>query len=213
MLRKLIINVHTYAGLLCFGYLIVLGVSSLNFNHPFAFTRARGEAATWQQAVHLPDLPRITPQMTGEQRVAAKAEANHAVRRALGLFGHQRPWRESWWDADDASHYHASLTRPGVDYEVDVHLDRDLAIVRETRTGVFDVLIGLHGFHGEMPGSRFVASWTWYTELCTFAVLFAGASGVYLWTRRKNERRVGYVLLGGAAALSVGLMLYVTLHG
>ena len=41
MLRKLILNLHIYAGLLCFGYLIVFGVSSLNFNHPFAFTRAK----------------------------------------------------------------------------------------------------------------------------------------------------------------------------
>ncbi len=213
MLRKLLLNLHIYGGLLCFGYLIVFGVSSLNFNHPFAFTRARGEPVTWEQAVNLPDLPRLTPDMTAEQRVAAKAEANHAVRRALGLFGHQRPWRESWWDENDVNHYHASLVRPGVEYEVDVHLDRDVAIVTETRTNAFQVMTGLHGFHGEMPGSAFVSAWAWYTEFCTLAVVFAGASGVYLWTRRKNERRIGLVLLGGAAALSVALMLYLTLHG
>ena len=213
MLRKILLNIHIYAGLLCFGYLIVFGVSSLNFNHRFAFTTARGQPRVWEQAVHLPGLPRVTPGMTAGQRDAIKAEANHAVRKALYLFGHQRPWRESWWDAQDPNHYHASLTRPGVDYEVDVHLDRGLAVVRETRTGAWDVLIGLHGLHGEMPGSRFVSSWTWYTELCTFAVLFAGASGVYLWTRRKDERRIGYALLGGAAALSLALMLYLTLHG
>ena len=129
-MRKLILNLHIYGGLLCFGYLIVFGVSSLNFNHRFAFTTARGDTVTWQQQVSLPDLPRLTSDMTGDQRVAAKAEANNAVREALGLFSHQRPWQQSWWDADDASHYHASLTRPGVDYEVDVHLDRKLAIVK-----------------------------------------------------------------------------------
>ena len=213
MVRKLILNIHIYAGLLCFGYLIVFGVSSLNFNHPFAFTRAKSEPATWERPVKLDDLPRFTPDMTGEQRVAAKADANHAVRRALGLFGHQRPWRESWWDEKDANHYHASLVRPGVEYEVDVHLDRGVAVVKETRSSAWEVIARLHGFHGNMPDSAFVTTWGWYTELCTFAVLFAGMSGVYLWTARTNERRIGLVLLGGAGALSLALMLYLTLHG
>ena len=213
MLRKLLLNLHIYAGLLCFGYLIVFGVSSLNFNHPFAFTRATGETKTWEHPIDLTDLPRVTPEMTGDQRVAVKADANHAVRRALGLFGHQRPWRESWWDAKDPNHYHASLVRPGVDYEVDVQLDRKTAVVKETRTNAWRVMGALHGLHGEMPGSPFVSAWAWYTELCTFAVLFAGVSGVYLWTARKNERRIGLALLGGAGVLSVALMLYLTLHG
>ena len=103
--------------------------------------------------------------------------------------------------------------RPGVEYEVDVHLDRRLAVVKEARTSTWQVMGGLHGFHGEMPGSRFVSTWSCYTEFCTLAVLFAGASGVYLWTARRNERRVGIALLGGAAAFSVALMLYLTLHG
>jgi len=213
MLRKLVLNIHIYAGLLCFGYLIVFGVSSLNFNHPFAFTRAKGEPVTWERQVNVPDLPRLTSEMTNDQRVAAKAEANHMVRRALGLFGHQRPWRESWWDEKDANHYHASLVRPGVEYDVDVHLDRNVAIVKETRSSAWQIIVGLHGFHGEMPGSALVSTWAWYTELCTFAVLFAGVSSVYLWTARRSERRVGLVVLAGAGALSLALMLYLTLHG
>ena len=213
MLRKLILNLHIYGGLLCFGYLILFGVSSLNFNHPLEFTKKRGEPRTWRQTIDLPDLPRLTDDMTNDQRIAAKAKANHAVRRALGLFGHQRPWGESWWNAKDPNHYHASLVRPGVEYEVDVHLDRRLAIVTETRTNAWRVMVGLHGFHGEMPGSALVSSWSGYTEFCTFIVLFAGGSGVYLWTRRRNERRIGLLMLGGAATFSVALMLYLTLHG
>ena len=213
MLRKLILNLHIYGGLLCFGYLIVFALSSLNFNHPLPFTRVRSEPVRWERKIELADLPRLTPDLTGQQRDAVKAEANHAVRRSLGLFGHQRPWRESWWSDKDSNHYHASLVRPGVEYEVDVHLDRKLAVVTETRTSAWQVVGALHGLHGDMPDSPFVTTWGWYTELCTFAVLFAGASGVYLWTRRKNERRAGYVLLGGAAAFSIALMLYLTLHG
>src|SRR5688572_6085508 len=88
MLRKTILNVHIYGGLLCFSYLIIFGISSLNFNHPFAFTRAKQAQMTWEQPVHVPALPTSSPAMTAEQRVATKAAANHAVREALGLFGH-----------------------------------------------------------------------------------------------------------------------------
>ena len=98
-MRKLILNLHIYGGLLCFSYLIIFGVTSLNFNHPFAFTTAKAKPTTWEQTIALPDLPRVTADMTGEQRVAAKAQANHAIRKALGLFGNQRPWAESGWDA------------------------------------------------------------------------------------------------------------------
>jgi len=213
MLRKTILNVHIYGGLLCFSYLIIFGISSLNFNHPFAFTRAKQEPTKWEHRVHLPDLPFTSAVMTAEQRIATKAAANHAVRESLGLFGHQRPWGESWWDPHDPDHYHASLVRPGVEYEVDVYINRELARVTETRTNAWMVMKGLHGFHGEMPGSAFVSTWRWYTEFCTFVVLFAGASGVYLWTRRRNERCVGYILLGATTACSLALMIYLTLHG
>ena len=213
-MRKIILNIHIYAGLLCFGYLVVFGVSSLSFNHPAKFVRGRGETRTWERTIELPrDLPRTTADMTSEQRVAAKSEANNAVRVALGLFGHQRPWQESGWDQKNPNHYHASLVRPGVAYEVDVHLESKTAVVQETRTSAWEVMARLHGFHGEMPGSALVSTWAWYTELCTFAVLFAGGSGVYLWTRRRNERRIGRVILGSAGAVSLALMLYLTLHG
>jgi len=212
-MQKLILNLHIYGGLLCFSYLIIFGISSLNFNHPFAFTTNKAQPTTWQQAIDVPDLPRVTDDMKGPERIATKATANNIVRRALGLFGHQRPWAESGWDAKDPDHYHASLVRAGVEYEVDVHLDRKVANVVETRSNPWLVMKGLHGFHGNMPNSALVTSWGWYTELCTFVVLFAGASGVYLWTRRKNERRIGYALIGAATAFSLGLMIFLTIHG
>lgn len=34
--RRIVLNVHMYGGLLCFGFLVLFGISVLNFNHPFA---------------------------------------------------------------------------------------------------------------------------------------------------------------------------------
>lgn len=211
MLKKTILNIHLYGGLLCFSYLLIFGISSLLFNHPFAFIRAQGPTRTWEQSISLADLPRPTTQMSGDEKVAAKAQANGQIRDALGLWGHQRPWGESYWK--DEHTYHASLVRPGKQYEVDVALDQGKAQVTENRSNVWAVMRALHGLHGAMPNNRFVAAWSWYTELCTFFVLFAGLSGIYLWTRRRNERRVGLLLLGSAAAFSLFLMLFITFHG
>jgi hypothetical protein len=164
MFKKLILNLHIYGGLLCFSYLIIFGISSLSFNHPLDFMKATSAPVQWERKIDLPDLPRLTSEMTGPQRIATKAAANHAVRRALGLFGNQRPWQQSFWGEDDPNHYHASLVRPGRQYEVDVYLDRGVAKVTETRLSTWAVIRALHGFHGTMPDSPLVTAWGWYTD-------------------------------------------------
>lgn len=37
-MRNLILQIHLYGGLICASYLILFGVSSLNYNHHPAFT-------------------------------------------------------------------------------------------------------------------------------------------------------------------------------
>ena len=213
-MQKLILNLHIYGGLLCFSYLILFGVSSFAFNHESLFAPKRGlQPTTWEQSIDVPDLPRITDDMKLEQKTAAKTEANNRVRSALRLSAWPLPWQQSWWDQKDPNHYHAALSRPGRQYEVDVYLDRKLARVNESRGNLWTIIRPLHGFHGELPGSRLVSSWAWYTELCTFVVLFAGGSGVYLWTRRQNEQRAGGIVLGIVGTLSLALILYITVHG
>jgi len=36
---------------------------------------------------------------------------------------------------------------------------------------------------------------------------------VYLWTRRRNERRAGGIVLAAVGTLSAALVLYITIHG
>ena len=83
----------------------------------------------------------------------------------------------------------------------------------DSPTNAFAVMKGLHGFRESMPGSSLVETWGWYTEFCTVFVVFAGITGIYLWTRRRNEFRIGLILIGSAAAFSIALMVYITVHG
>ncbi len=208
MLRRIILNAHLYGGLICFSYLILFGISVLNFNHPFEFTKSPASVTSWTQPMALPALERSDADATKVRR-----DNNEAILHALGSFA--APTRNV--DADgawtDAETYHAHLMRPGKTYDIDVHPGRGTATITQTRANFWTLVRELHGSAVWYPESILASSWGWYTELCTFVVIAAAASGVYLWAGRLRERRIGLIMLLGAGALSSALMLLITFRG
>ena len=197
-MRIWVLRIHLYLGLLCCGYLLVFGVSSLNFNHPFGFTEPSKQAVSWERAVALPPA---------SEDNNAESEA---VRDALGLIGWPLPW-ETHRDSPGGD-LHFGLARPGKHYTIHVLRSSGRVRVEERPEGYWTVVRALHGNHG-VPGSTLMSAWGMYTEVCTWFVLFAAASGVYLFAARKRERRVGFAILGGALALSLLFMAYVRYGG
>ena len=195
-MRNWILRIHLYLGLLCSSYLIVFGLSSLNFNHPFDFTKPRTEKVKWERSVELPP--------PGEN--GAESEA---VRDTLELIGWTIPW-ETWRDPNGDLHF--GLARPGKHYAIHVVRAQSLVRVEEQRKGYWTVLREMHGNKG-VPRSGLMTVWGWYTELCTFVVLFAAGSGVYLFATRKKDRRAAWAVLGTATVLSLAFMLYVRYGG
>ena len=47
-MRKWMLNIHLYGGLLCAPYLIIFGFSSLQFNHHFNFVSHAEEPSKWR---------------------------------------------------------------------------------------------------------------------------------------------------------------------
>ena len=88
----------------------------------------------------------------------------------------------------------------------------DLVKVKEIRHGFWPTITRLHAMRG-FPNSRFASIWFYYTEVCTYFVLFAAVSGVYFWVKRRDEKLTGWVLLIGASGGSLILMLYIWLRG
>jgi hypothetical protein len=207
VLRRIILNVHIYGGLVCFSYLILFGISVLNFNHPFAFTKSPASVTTWSQPMELPALER-TDGKSAAEALTIRRDNNGAILHAMGSFVAPSPNPDGGWT--DADTYHARFLRPGKEYEIDVHPGQGTATVTQTRAGVWTLIRDLHGLAAVYPDSTFASSWKWYTELCTFVVIAAGVSGVYLWAARRRERRVGVVMLAVAGAASFALMLLVT---
>lgn len=193
-MRSVFLKVHIYAGLLCSVYLLLYGISSLNFNHEFG--KLGREKVEWERPLEIVDT----------KNDAALAEA---VRDALGLAGWTLPW-EMRREAD--GNLVVGVSRPGKHYAIHVFFSQKRVKVVETRRGFWAVVNSLHGNMG-VPGSRFMLLWAAYTEFCTWVVLFSAASGVYLWTRRRRERVAGWTSLALASVGSLLFMVYVWWRG
>jgi hypothetical protein len=193
-MRSFLLKVHIYAGLLCSSYLLIFGISSLNFNHGFG--KPGDEKVVWQRSLKVEDMP-------DNEALSA------SVRDALGLIG----WPVTWEiHRDDRRNLRFSLERPGKKYSIHVLFDENRVRVEETRTGFWAVINALHAHMG-LPSSGFMNLWAAYTELCTWVVLFSAASGVYFWTQRRSERLIGWILLGCASGSSLLFMGYVWWRG
>jgi hypothetical protein len=193
-MRSFLLKLHLYGGLLCSSYLIIFGISSLNYNHNFG--KPGNEKLAWERSLKVVDI--------GNDLAVADA-----VRDALGLVGWSLPWEMR---RDDQGNLHFGVSRPGKHYAIHVFFDENQVKVEETRRGFWAIINSLHGNMG-VPASRFMNLWGAYTELCTWVVLFSAASGVYLWTRRRKERIVGWLLLVGGTVPSLLLMFYVWWRG
>ncbi len=181
-MRRWILDLHLYLGLVCLPYVVLLGLSSILLNHQIS----RDEPTRrWEQA-----LPASTP--------ARDLEAATRVRDALGLSGTVLPHTVKRAETDALRFV---LLRPARRYEIELGTDA-VARVREQRFGVLGVITGLHGLRG-LEASRWGPSWGLYTELASFALVFAIASGLYLFWPRRAGRALGF----GAAGLAVVIAL------
>lgn len=50
-MRKWILRLHLYGGLLCSSYLVLFGVSSLLFNHRVSFAEPGEQTVSWERDV------------------------------------------------------------------------------------------------------------------------------------------------------------------
>ena len=197
-MRAWLLRIHLYGGLLCVPYLVIFGLSSLHFNHQFAFARTPANAPTnrWERGI-------------GTIPGGDAAKATEAVRDRLGLMGWPLPW-ETKRDSDGSLHF--PMERPGMKYRIDVNAADGVAHVQEIRKGFWSVFLSLHALT-ELPNSRLMSGWGVYTEVCTAVVLFSAASGIWLWWSARRDRRFGATSLGLGLLGSAGFIFYVVLHG
>lgn len=190
-LRRWLLNIHLYGGLLCSGYLLVYGVSSLLFNH--RFDRLVGEASSrqWTATTAVP-LTDAAP-----EAVARRVADNLGI---VGRIPAGEPRR------DDAGDLRFTIQRPGRSFGIRVD-SSGLVTVAERRARPAAILMGLHDARPE-PTSVVLTSWWYYTHLTVGVLLFLSVSGVVLWVVTRGPRGRGWPLLLGGTAILVLLLAW-----
>ena len=195
-MRRWLLRIHLYGGLLCAPYLIIFGITSLSFNHHRDSPEVMPNPIEWQQGIDVASV--------GENEVVA-----NRVRDALGLGGWTIPWKMS---RDAAGNLTFDLERPGKSYTIHALFQEHQARIEERRKGWSDPFRALHAM-GSVPNLAYTSLWSIYTEICVWFTVFAALSGIYLWINSQRERRLGLGLLFGASAASFGFIAFIIFHG
>jgi len=178
-LRRLIAKLHYLGGLTCFWYLLVLGISSLQFNHPFSFRDRSNESTLWRR------------QLDVDTEGLHEVDLCIAIRDSLTLIGWPLPW-EIRRDSGDIFHF--SIEQPAKRYEIDYSSRNRLASVREIPKGFWRVFNALHGA-GDVPNAPFTMAWSWYTRCTIVGLICSVFSGIYIWYINQRNRKSGFYIL------------------
>jgi hypothetical protein len=196
-IKKWILNLHLYGGLATCWYLLLYGLSSLCFNHPWLVPESRGPVVRWDRSIDLPPLE-------------DDLQLAEAARDRLGLIGWPLPWN---LERDTLGNLRFELSRPGKSYQIWVDPARRTARVEAQNTGLRSILHFLHGSTGGIPGSRYLGVWGVYTEITTWFTLFAIFSGVWLWAKQSRRRPILLSVTAISLLGSLSLMAYIYFRG
>ena len=119
-LRKWILKIHLYGGLLCFWYLIIFAISSLQFQHHFKFMLpGNGSVTTREKEINL------------EANKDTKAFAL-SLQNNLGIAGWLIPWKTS---RDSLGTFHTAIQNPKAGYALDYEPSTSKVTITETGNG------------------------------------------------------------------------------
>lgn len=195
--RALLDKIHVYGGLFIVAYLIMLGLSSLQYQHHFDIPE-REPYKTWTQNIDMPELE-------------GKQEYKLAVRDSLDLFGYT-PW---WKDyRDDAGVHHFMITRPGKQYWVEVPAEGNVFKIDEIRSSFISVVFALHGLTGgALEGPWFISLWKFVAQIMNVVFLAVLIITVYFWYDRSFYTYKGWIFAGTFAFVSLLTLVFIWLVG
>jgi len=115
-IRRILLNIHIHAGLLCFSGLLVLGISTLILNHTVVQTPTT--STTWSQPFPGDRIAKIDSKSMEESR-AIREQNNRRILHTLGLFAVTTAEPDGRWTDADTHHAHFTRLEPnerGIDF-------------------------------------------------------------------------------------------------
>jgi hypothetical protein len=181
-------NVHLLMALIALPMLLMYGVSAVQMAHHDWF----------------PMKPQVSEAVV---QLALGAQSPREVARELMV-------REGWrGEIDQVQVKEAGATlsgrvvRPGCVQEFSYEASSGATKVTTRQLTWLGFLNRLHHAAGVWPEWRPLLAWTGLVVLASVALLGVGATGIYLWWQRRQERRWGLVLLSVNLVFCVVLMM------
>ena len=185
-------DLHLYFGLFISPFILVFAVTTLLFNHTWKPWEQKEDARKIEVPVQVPaDVEGVEQAKAVMRQVGVSGEIRNIFRRRNRLV--------------------IPVMKPGQNTSIKVNLETGIAVVEQRDTGFWDAVMYLH----KSPGPHvarirgnwiFTRIWTYLADSVVYFVLFISASGIYLWTVLKAERKIGLILMG-AGCLTFFMMV------
>jgi len=196
-MRQLVLTIHAYLGLLCLPYLLIFGISSLDFNHHFMEKEKRTFINSRTIEFQTP------PILEGEELGSVLSDSLH-------IFGWFVPWA-SWSDNEK---HHIRIAHFGKEYEIEKFRNSNAITMKEYALPPGKILFGLHALGEKIPNAPvWINVWKYYQDLTVYASLFWAIAGIYLWATRRKRSSIPFWVLISISLLSLTLMMYLWLVG
>jgi len=201
-------DLHLYAGLFISPFVVLFAVSVFLLVHPPGSPPSASAARAAGPAQN-PEIPPGLENLSGRARV-------DAVRPLLDRAGvHGEIGFIRYLPKEHRLSIPVSV--PGRETTFEIDLRARSATISNQDTGVWDALVQLHkspGPHLAEIRMNWIAMriWRGLADATVYLLLFISASGIYLWTVLRLERRVGIAMLMAGAVSFFG-MVYALVAG
>jgi hypothetical protein len=195
-------DVHLYAGLFFSPFVVLFALSVFVLVHPVGSPPPASGFAPARSVRNLV-LPPDVATLSGRARVdAVRSLLDQA--RVHGEIGSIRY-------VPKERRLSITVNVPGRETTFNLDLETRTATITDRETGVWDALIVLH----KLPGPHLadirmnwlpMRVWRQLADGTVYMVLLISASGIYLWTVLRSERRVGVAMLIAGAVSFFGMV-------
>lgn len=193
-------DLHLYIGLFLSPFVLLFAVSVIFLAHGWL---PGGAPRVTPRLVGNLSFPPELEQLKGREQVSAvrKVLDGLGVRGEIGFI--RRIARER--------RLVMQVSIPGRETTADLNLAAGTATISERDTGVAEATVFLHKLPGPhnvqiRVNTLYMEVWRWLADATVYLILFLSASGVYLWTVLRAERRVGLSLITAGALSFCGLV-------
>jgi len=194
---RFLTQLHVYGGLICSVYLLIVGVSVLNFQHQF-----------------LPETETDTLSYNRNIQFDSSLKVDSLARfigSKLDVKGHYPPWE--FREKNDGT-VRFKIQRPARTYDIRLNRNNDLVKVREIHYSTGRILRALHfGSIQNKLGDRLLDIWAWYAQVAAFFALITLITSVYFWLRKSVKHPGQWVIIGLSGFVSIVFMMYIWLIG